>query len=1838
MRRKAIYLILILLGLIYAIFRIYSFQSNNITLSKVEVNTKQAVSRDRYTITDQGSEIYQQVNRSTGMVERLTYEDFIVNERYVALNIAPIPYKKYGEKNREKKAQDSTIEKNGNYEELKYEDFRGDTVVDKFRYDGGKGKGVLIEYKPAPYTNRETQPNVPNPYGTVGQTVAKSRTTAEYKSSVVNLSAGEAWIVAHSRTLSKNLSKEDRHKARIDKVQRAMWIYKGYTSLDAYKRNFAPNNGSYVAEETAKNLAQEAKWMEESKNKRNQLSTLVEDNMESKYGTGSAGVVSYREDTKEFLVGPFSINYVRDVHEPIKGGLSETVGTKQGAGNLIIYSGLVGAKVHALVNGSEQELTNWEFVYNDVVEVNGSVQRKAIVNAGEDGSVINNIYPYPNEEFYIKFLNPNNSVEAITKLEFIVQTLNAEGKAIKMTGTYKNVDWVVKEKWDETLTREAYTKDYGHWDTRKDPNTGLDKRVWIPNEVRYPNLYTYTYRAWIEDKLKNTEKAADLYQIQSAKIYTKKQSVKIKVGKKNSGYKYSDYCIPLTMEIGGTVWRDGDEYGQSRGSVDGVKGAGESAMSGIPVKLYNNETGKVVATATTGSDGKYLFRYVQVGPKYYVEFEYDWMKYKATTELYKNGGAGNLNDFSENPENYLNSSHVKENVQKRKEFNQKFYEITTDKGIDRNGNTATKINYQYKQNVNPYYQTSTVQEFRETADTREAGVLLPVQNRYAIAEGGSKYLTIGIGEAGFTAITTTGNADDLQYKYVAGSFIKAQEYLRNINLGLVERAPADFAVKSDLVSTTFTLQEVYSNQNVGFDLRKNLSVDVNNRNDDYLNRKYEQEIAKESYNFRVDFAEDNFSTEEDELQLYALYEYVIENQSNLISGYITELSNYYDKEYMYPVNNDKNSTAFYSGNSALKDKALTFMQYPSYVMRNNEIIQQVEWKSTSKFNDGNGTNLNKMYTESLKNILLAPGEKISVFVYYKVNREQVNKDTPTEYKYGNYIILDNQDNGKRNIVEINAYRSLDYVEKDIYKSSIEEIGGSRVDIDSNPGDIDSNSGYINDFKYYEDDTEAAPTLRVVVKETNGKGISGYVWEDLATEKLANNQWVGNMTIDANEKNINNVFAELIRLEYNPNNGQYEEVKFSEKYEKYINAENNNIKANYGAQYANGEISIIQIKRRTGPQADTDSPIENTAAFISDGQYKFRNLIESGQYKVRFTYGDEEQLNSGEDGITYNAHDYKSTEFKGFYEESLIQTDLADIYMEKSASIKLLTTNNDYTGYANQLARKLRDTHGNFEITNNVIGTSGDEITKAISELNSSDKALKVLVLMTDKKVNDVSGILRNAIKNNIIVLVVATNNVDSKEFDIKSDNKSVIYYDTLNNTAGMREVYNRIISSVLDKNIFTLIANQSTDILENHDTVNGKVYGRADIMLKSQIMDYKKAEILAIHEILAEKDENIKKERLKEISDLEIKMTADSYPVSIKFDDNEPVKHINLGLQKIPESQLELSKEVENIIVRLSSNEEIINMKEQRTKNLQHFINDSYNIYMDEEIMQGANIEIIYKIDVTNVGEVDNLMTYLKYYDFDVKKSIYAKLGGNVDGLNEQQLDELLSRSIVVKVNTIYDYYDNMIFRAEDNNRQAVNTNTLKFNLNDKNRAVLERDNYQRLNLTMGSYLTDNVIWSSIPDYNDYAIRENIRDKAKDFKCVSTTNTKNIELFPYESIEVRDSKGSASISTYITFSKTLSSTDFVNPGSLEYRNYAEIIETYSINGRRSTDSSHGTLVPIKDLKNNKTDEVDSDSAEIVKILVPFGTKAYIAIGTILAVLVVAGGVVVVMKKRANRQE
>ena len=110
--------------------------------------------------------------------------------------------------------------------------------------------------------------------------------------------------------------------------------------------------------------------------------------------------------------------------------------------------------------------------------------------------------------------------------------------------------------------------------------------------------------------------------------------------------------------------------------------------------------------------------------------------------------------------------------------------------------------YTYDNHNNPYYQEATVREFRKTTKTYEPKqfeVLFPLKDKYAIVETSDRtkteHMTVGQGQDGVCAITTVDENQKLNYKFTAGSFMKAQTYLRNINLGLVEKNTSRFCSK-----------------------------------------------------------------------------------------------------------------------------------------------------------------------------------------------------------------------------------------------------------------------------------------------------------------------------------------------------------------------------------------------------------------------------------------------------------------------------------------------------------------------------------------------------------------------------------------------------------------------------------------------------------------------------------------------------------------------------------------------------------------------------------------------------------------------------------------------------------------------------------------------------------------------------------------------------------------------------------------------------------------------------------------------------------------------------------
>jgi uncharacterized surface anchored protein len=67
---------------------------------------------------------------------------------------------------------------------------------------------------------------------------------------------------------------------------------------------------------------------------------------------------------------------------------------------------------------------------------------------------------------------------------------------------------------------------------------------------------------------------------------------------------------PLLGSIGNFVWLDAD--------ADGVQDAGEPGISGVQVQLFNAETGALVGTTTTGSNGQYLFDNLAAGDYFLV--------------------------------------------------------------------------------------------------------------------------------------------------------------------------------------------------------------------------------------------------------------------------------------------------------------------------------------------------------------------------------------------------------------------------------------------------------------------------------------------------------------------------------------------------------------------------------------------------------------------------------------------------------------------------------------------------------------------------------------------------------------------------------------------------------------------------------------------------------------------------------------------------------------------------------------------------------------------------------------------------------------------------------------------------------------------------------------------------------------------------------------------------------------------------------------------------------------------------------------------------------------------
>lgn len=626
---------------------------------------------------------------------------------------------------------------------------------------------------------------------------------------------------------------------------------------------------------------------------------------------------------------------------------------------------------------------------------------------------------------------------------------------------------------------------------------------------------------------------------------------------------------------------------------------------------------------------------------------------------------------------YSNDSYVVENSAERKDFDSYFTEFYGDESIDtskgttkgkatggvgqsqynkvENGDRANKeasLSYTSKDVGDEYTKKASTlvthddkgfiyDQYKFSARTSEAGLVFPYETKYHIEK------------KNYDNITILKNA----YKPV-------DEYFNQINLGLLERYHTDVSVLKDLYKAKVVVNEQetdYTYNSLGLLTKDSLNKTLQKS---YREQTYNIGLYNSDFNYRssaYDSIEDNITKtivkaikEGSELRLFVTYKIQLYNTSELTDVSINEFMDYYDKSFsMVGLETDGKKVEAYISTADQKDTARekkTVAETPYYrkLAANNSYSDLYSWNKEddlkNKYIDGLGDNdkaTGDLTFEKLPEnggykvakcsglsalagnkktvddkLTLEPGESFEVYITYEVDKEGYDKIQNSEQ-----ASRDNLLNEKSNIAEVSRFTSV-YTEEALarHKTTRYKAGqiSGRVDRDSAPDNInlaakDSNGKL--DSKFFEDDTEAAPVLRVTLKnEDNVRKLNGVVWEDGRDDNGE-----ANGVYDSGEKVIPNVDVQLVeKIKVDPKDLQ----PGGKLYGKIINI--NTI--DYEFEYIWPDKSF-----------DNDT-YTSKAVTNANGEYEFKDFL-SGNYVVRFEYGNKEET------LQYNGQDYKNTAYQ-----------------------------------------------------------------------------------------------------------------------------------------------------------------------------------------------------------------------------------------------------------------------------------------------------------------------------------------------------------------------------------------------------------------------------------------------------------------------------------------------------------------------------------------------------------------------------------------------------------------
>lgn len=1011
------------------------------------------------------------------------------------------------------------------------------------------------------------------------------------------------------------------------------------------------------------------------------------------------------------------------------------------------------------------------------------------------------------------------------------------------------------------------------------------------------------------------------------------------------------------------------------------------------------------------------------------------------------------------------------------------------------------------------------------------------------------------------AISARTSSNDVYYPISKRITVDNKNYIRivdteYINLGLSERYKTDSSLRTDLYQTTFSIKGekqsyIYSEKNIR-DINSNTEVD-----------EYVQEVNRADYNWKLEdvlskapdeetknrLMEILGSKENSELEAYLDYIIVIRNAGEKDQVQIAELANYFSKDLEY--------------SEKYRDFDITSWAQVKYDTVNEETSRnktdkiEIKWSANSKYggiNNPYSNEYNKIYTTGLdrEDLRVQKGEYLEVHIILKVTKNSEGK-----------IELDENNASKADMAEINGYKT--------YYISDGSIAGL-IDRDSKPG----NGNPTEEKEYREDDEDKAPDLKMKLSESSNSGdstdgqdnikkdddgnirgygnvLEGNVWEDLKTtkniQKLANNQIISDGIRQDDEPLIQNVQVDLV------------------EYFKHPTDSSKDVYLTIKTQKTRAVLSLSNGQKL-------------------DGGYSFINLP-AGKYKVKFTYGNEEQL---KENLKYNGQDYQGIMTEDIYDKEGTKKTYEDVevMLVADSSGSMTSSINAIKDLANKVSDKLKSNSPGIKIGlvkfNNEAKLllnptdNANKLQRAINSLNSSDETAigygldkavngytkdakkKIMLLLTDsdETVEQIEKVIKRVEtitdvgKINLITVLTKEND---EIFGTEAQPRRGVVYQIQD--ANSDTIIDEIVKNVKDYGFGENKISNAKDVEGDENTPGTRIYS----INKYKNMTWGKASKIDVEKIAETENTSDKEKMIKDLAD-ETYMTAESQmahyaPNNVKASN---IHEYNLALMERPKTKLTISSEITAIKVILSDNTVLIDTSKGMNRNVMGLDvkNAPVSIYMDEEVMHGTTLIVEYKITLKNEGEIDSLSNYIT--------------GASAD-------------TVATAANLVFNYTSkNMLYRDA----------TVKW---------------------------DEVKISQLKNKNNDMLSDEVKSSlSEEEKRVYETNGFGLKLYPLGSKEVEDGTGSSEATFTLTLSKLMTSEN--TESDLTFDSSMEIVERGNDAGRRAENETPGNHVPDPLVSPKEADGINGRRIIITKPLGENRSTLYVVIAIVLGVITI----------------